>query len=241
VFPGLVQDVPLTLQVVLRRAAEIHPRKTITTRVGDGFATQTFAETVDRAARLAGALAAAGLGDGDRVATFAWNTARHVELYLAVPCAGMVLHTLNPRLPAHQVAYIADHAEDRVVFADESLRAAWTAVEAPASLQATWWMDDGGAGIAEGGSYEELLAGAAPLPTWPQLDERQAAAMCYTSGTTGNPKGVVYGHRSSVLHSMATMFADTMAISERDVLMPIVPQFHANAWGTVYAPPSSAA
>jgi fatty-acyl-CoA synthase len=234
-FPGLMQDVPLTLQIVLRRAAVVHPAKLITTRVGDGFATQTFGQTVERATRLAGALGALGVGDGDRVGTLAWNTARHVELYLAVPCAGAVIHTLNPRLPAHQIGYIAAHAGDRVVVADESLRAVWSAVEQPESVTQVVWMDDTGAGTGGGTDYEDLLARAEPLATWPQLDERQAAAMCYTSGTTGHPKGVVYAHRSSVLHSMATMFADTMAIGERDVLMPIVPQFHANAWGTVYA------
>ncbi|CAN5573972.1 long-chain fatty acid--CoA ligase [soil metagenome] len=234
-FLGLMQDEPLTLQMVWQRAQTLFGDKTITTRVGDDFATQTFAETTDRSARLAGSLKAQGIGNGDRVATFAWNSARHVELYLAVPCMGAVLHTLNPRLPANQVSYIIEHADDQLIFADESLRGAWDAIDIPDTVAETVWMDDQGNGISGGANYDDLVADAAPLSPWPRLDERQAAAMCYTSGTTGNPKGVVYGHRSSVLHSFGSLFADSLAISERDVVMPIVPQFHANAWGTVYA------
>ncbi|WP_370326428.1 long-chain fatty acid--CoA ligase [Euzebya sp.] len=235
-FPGLMQDEPLTLRTVVDRASSLFATKTITTRQGDGFVTQTFGETVQRARRLAGALSARGIGDGDRVATFAMNTARHVELYVAVPVMGAVLHTLNPRLAPGQISYIANHAADRIVFADESLRGAWTAVEGLEPVDDVIWMDDQGTGIADGLDYEDLLAEATPLPAeWPRLDERQAAAMCYTSGTTGNPKGVVYSHRSATLHSLGSLFADTLAISERDVVMPIVPQFHANAWGTIYA------
>ncbi|MGI9015983.1 MAG: long-chain fatty acid--CoA ligase [Euzebya sp.] len=234
-FPGLMQDVPLTLQMVLERAEALFPNKQITTRVGADLVVQTYADTVRRSRHLAGALAQMGIGDGDRVATFAWNSARHVELYLAVPAMGAVLHTLNPRLAPNQVSYIASHAKDRVVFADESLRSAWSAVEDPDSVEATVWMDDQGTGVADGQDYESLLNGADPLTDWPLLDERQASAMCYTSGTTGNPKGVVYSHRSSLLHSFGSLFADSLAIAERDVVMPLVPQFHANAWGTVYA------
>ncbi|HUG86219.1 MAG TPA: long-chain fatty acid--CoA ligase [Euzebya sp.] len=234
-FPGLMQDTPLTLQMIADRAELLFAAKTITTRSGGGFETQTFGQTVERARRLAAGLTAIGIGDGDRVATLAWNSARHVELYLAVPCLGAVLHTLNPRLPAQQISFIANHAEDRMLFADESLRSVCEGLDDLPTLKSTVWMDDQGTGVAGGEDYETLVAGNPPLPVWPRLDERQAAAMCYTSGTTGNPKGVVYGHRSSLLHAMASLFADSLAISERDVVMPIVPQFHANAWGTVYA------
>lgn len=239
-FEGLMQDEPLTLQMVLQRAETLFGDKTVVTRTGDGLRTQTVAETTQRSRRLATALADRGIGDGDRVATFAWNTATHVELYLAVPCMGAVLHTLNPRLPAQQIAYIIGHADDTMVFAHESLRPAWDAIKVPDRVREVVWMDDQnppgqGDGVSEGLDYEDLLAAAEPMTDLPRLDERQAAAMCYTSGTTGNPKGVVYGHRSSVLHSFGSLFADSLAIRERDVLMPIVPQFHANAWGTVYA------
>ncbi len=234
---GLMQDVPLTLQMLTERAATLYPEKTVTTRTGGGFHVQSFAETIARVHRLAAALAAMGVGPGDRVGTYAWNSHRHLELYLAVPCMGAVLHTLNPRLHPDQVAWIANHAEDRVVFVDRSLAGPWGQVTGLTSVREVVWMDDVGDGAAPPGGhdYEALLAGQEPTFRWPRLDEQQAAAMCYTSGTTGDPKGVVYSHRSAVLHAMASLFADSMGLAERDVMMPIVPQFHANAWGTPYA------
>ena len=235
---GLMQETPLTLQMVLRRAAALYGDKVVATKTADGIRTRTFAETVERVHRLASALRDLGVGPGDRVATFAWNSDRHLEAYLAVPCMGAVLHTLNIRLHPDQVAWIANHAQDTVVLVDASLAEAWSQVKDVDSIRSVIVMDDTGQGadVVPGGlDYEELLAAASPEFAWPELDERSAAAMCYTSGTTGNPKGVVYSHRSSVLHSLASMFADSLAISERDTVLPIVPQFHANAWGTPYA------
>lgn len=236
-FPGLMQDVPLTLQMVLQRAATLYAAKTVTTKTAGGARTRTVGEVVDRVHRLAAALSALGIRPGDRVATFAWNSDRHLELYLAVPCMGAVLHTLNPRLHHEQVSFIANHAEDRVVFVDSSWGDAWRQVRGLETVRQVVGMDDtDGAGekIADV-DYEDLLAAQEASFAWPRLDERQAAAMCYTSGTTGDPKGVVYSHRSSLLHSMASLFADMLGLQERDVLLPIVPQFHANAWGTPYA------
>ena len=235
---GLMQETPLTLQMVLRRAGSLYGDKTVATKTADGIRRRTFAETVERVRRLASALRDLGVEPGDRVATFGWNSDRHLEAYLAVPCMGAVLHTLNIRLHPDQVGWIADHAQDKVVLVDASLAQAWSQVKGVDSIAHVIVMDDvgEGAGVVPGAlDYEELLAGAAADFAWPELDERSAAAMCYTSGTTGNPKGVVYSHRSSVLHALASMFADTLAISERDTVLPIVPQFHANAWGTPYA------
>lgn len=233
---GLMQRVPLTLQMVLERAAALYPSKRVGTKTTAGIHRETYAELVERVTRLAAALKELGVKPGDRVATAAWNSYRHLELYLAVPCMGAVLHTLNIRLHPDQLTFIANHAEDQIVFVDASITEAWQKVGQLETVREIVWMDDvAGAGTAGGGlDYEELIAGASPDFAWPKLDEHDAAAMCYTSGTTGDPKGVVYSHRSSVLHTFATMFAGDIALTERDVCLPIVPQFHANAWGTPY-------
>lgn len=233
---GLMQQVPLTLHMALERAATLFPSKTVTTKTASGFHRETYGELVERVGRLASALSQLGVKPGDRVATAAWNSYRHLELYLAVPCMGAVLHTLNIRLHPTQLSYIANHAEDQIVFVDTSISAVWQQVSGLKTVREIVWMDDaGGAGMAGGGlDYEALITGGSPDFAWPRLDERDAAAMCYTSGTTGDPKGIVYDHRSSVLHSLATLFADCLALSERDVCLPIVPQFHANAWGIPY-------
>ncbi|HWH31579.1 MAG TPA: long-chain fatty acid--CoA ligase [Egibacteraceae bacterium] len=235
---GLMQDTPLTLQMVLRRAGTLYGDKVIATKTADGVRRRTFAETVERVHRLASALRDLGIGPGDRVATFGWNSDHHLEAYLAVPCMGAVLHTLNIRLHPDQVAWIADHAQDSVVLVDASLAEAWSQVKDVESIRHVVVMDDTGqgAGVVPGAlDYEELIAGASPAFDWPELDELSAAAMCYTSGTTGDPKGVVYSHRSSTLHALASLFADNLALSERDTVLPIVPQFHVNAWGIPYA------
>ena len=235
---GLMQEVPLTLLMVLERAANLYPNKHIATKTAEGIRRRTYGEVAERVARLAGALTDMGIKAGDRVGTFAWNSDRHLELYLAVPCMGAVLHTLNPRLHPDQVRWIADHAQDQVLFYDASLEPALGPVGELASVRSLVRMndlDDDSTGSMGAADYEELLAGSASDFAWPRLDESEAAAMCYTSGTTGNPKGVVYSHRSSVLHSMASLFVDSIGLGERDVMLPIVPQFHANAWGTPYA------
>jgi len=239
-----MQDVPLTLQMVLERATTLYPRKVVATRREGGSQRATYAEVGERVNRLASALTQLGIRPGDRVGTFGWNSQRHLELYLAVPCMGAVLHTLNIRLPADQLSYIANHAEDQVVFVDASCLPAWNQLKGLRTVRQVVVMDDlsaagraGTTGPALPGAldYQDLIEGADGQYPWPTLDEHQAAAMCYTSGTTGHPKGVVYSHRSSTLHTMAALFADTLAISERDTVLPIVPQFHANAWGTPYA------
>ena len=175
------------------------------------------------------------LGADARVGTFAWNNARHLELYFAVPCTGRVLHTLNIRLFAEQLSYIVNHAEDEAIFVDRSLLGVlWPLVEGFETVRHIVVMDDGAdVEVPDDpriSDYEALLAAADPVE-FRVDDEDRAAAMCYTSGTTGNPKGVVYSHRSTVLHSMGAMMADSIGVCERDVVLPVVPMFHANAWG----------
>ncbi len=232
-------DRPLTVRAILEHGARIHPRSEVVTSAGDAVVRRaTYAEVAGRAARLANALRRLGIGPGDRVATFAWNNQEHLEAYLAVPSMGAVLHTLNIRLAAEQLAFIAKHAEDRIVIVDASL----------IPILATFIADVPGIEhvivVGEGDAaplgrevlrYEALLAAEEPRFDWPEIDERQAAAMCYTSGTTGDPKGVVYGHRSTWLHSMAVTSGAIFALSERDRVLPVVPMFHANAWGLPYA------
>jgi fatty-acyl-CoA synthase len=191
--------------------------------------------------RLATALDTLGVSADGRLGTFCWNTARHLELYLAVPCTGRVLHTLNIRLFPEQLVYVANHAEDEVVFVDRSLLPVlWPLAEKLESVRHYVIIDDGADAAIPADprilDYEDLLAAAEPFPGRFEVeDENTAAAMCYTSGTTGNPKGVVYSHRSTVLHSLVTLTADAYGLSERDVVLPVVPMFHANAWGLPYS------
>src|SRR5689334_2842435 len=236
---GLMMDYPLTLTHILDRARRISPRKEIVTKTASGLHRYTYADMCERAARLANALDRLGVSADGRVATFAWNTYRHLEIYFAAPCSGRVLHTLNIRLFPEQVTYIANHAEDEVVFVDASLLPALEKL-APQlkSVRHYVVMADGPlpeTTLPNALSYEELLASVPPEYDWPRLDENSACAMCYTSGTTGNPKGAVYSHRGMLLHSMGVCMADSVAVSERDVVMPVVPMFHANAWGLPYA------
>src|SRR3954471_8016136 len=202
---GLMQhDHPLTLQHLLGRMRGLNARAEVVTLTGDGTARATHGEVAERIDRLARALASLGVGDGDRVATFAWNTQRHLEIYMAAPCMGAVLHTLNVRLFAEQLTYIANHAEDKIVFVDDSVVPVLEKV-APTfeTVEHYVVMGDGDAGsLPNVIRYEELLAQQTDEPfAWPAIDERQGAGLCYTSGTTGNPKGVLYSHKSNVLHS----------------------------------------
>jgi fatty-acyl-CoA synthase len=237
---GLMMDWPLTLHHFLDRAARLFPRKEIATRTAAGMHRYTYADFHRRVHRLAHALTRLGIGRGDRVATFAWNTYRHLEIYFAAPCMGAVLHTLNIRLAPDQLIYIINHAEDRVIFVDASLVPLLERIrDQIPTVKAFVIMSEAGpvqTSLSPALDYEALLAESpeAPYP-WPRLDENAAAGMCYTSGTTGNPKGVVYSHRAIFLHSMALCLADTFGICERDVLMPVVPMFHANAWGMPFA------
>ncbi len=232
-------DFPLTLAHVLERMRTVNSEAEVVTLTEDGKRRATFAEVVSRVDRLAGALRALGVTEGDRVGTFCWNTQEHLECYLAIPCLGAVLHTLNIRLFAEQLEYIVEHAQDRIVFVDDSLVPLLEPVASRVrSVEKYVVIGDGPTGSLEPVvRYEELLASAEPLAPadYPELSERAAAAMCYTSGTTGNPKGVLYSHRSSVLHSMATGLVDSLGITRRDRILPVVPMFHANSWGLAYA------
>jgi fatty-acyl-CoA synthase len=236
---GLMMDYPLTLTHILERAQRLFPRNQIVTKTAAGMQRYTYADMYARVGRLANALQRLGVGADGRVATFAWNTYRHLEIYFAAPCTGRVLHTLNIRLFPDQVVYIANHAEDEVIFVDASLLPAVEKL-APQFTTVKHYvvMADGPmpqTSLTNAVNYEELLAGESPEYAWPQLDENSAVAMCYTSGTTGNPKGAVYSHRAMFLHSMMACMADTVGISERDAVLPVVPMFHANAWGLPYA------
>jgi fatty-acyl-CoA synthase len=235
---GLMQhDHPLTLRHLLERSRGMGGDSEVVTLTDEGTTRASYAEVGERVDRLCRALASLGVGEGDRVATFAWNSQRHLEIYLAVPSMGAVLHTLNIRLFADQLVYVANHAEDKVVFVDDSLVPLLAEV-APRFETVEHWvvMGDGDASPLPGAlSYEELLAEQEPEFEYPELDDRSAAGLCYTSGTTGNPKGVLYSHRSNILHAMGKCLADSVAIKHSDVVMPVVPMFHANAWGFPYA------
>jgi len=236
---GLMMDYPLTLQHAYNRAVRLFSRKEIVTCTDEGTHRYTYKEWGKRTAQLAHALHNAGYKEGDRIATFGWNTYRHLELYFAVPCIGAVLHTLNIRLFAEQLVYIVNNAEDKIIFVDGDLV---PVLESLADQLKTvkQYVIMGDAPNATGKlqpaiDYETFIAGQPESYDWPQLDENTAAAMCYTSGTTGNPKGVVYSHRSIFLHSMGVGLADGAGISERDTVLPVVPMFHANAWGFPHA------
>jgi fatty-acyl-CoA synthase len=243
---GLMQDdFPLTLNHVRRRLGTCNEGAEVVTLGADGQSVTraSHAEVSAGVDRLAHALAGLGVEQGERVATFAWNNQRHFELYFAVPCMGAVLHTLNIRLFDEQVTYIVNHAEDRIIFVDDSLvpqlaklAPTFTTVERFVVMgeQAQELVGE----LPNAVSFEELLeefggAGEEPFD-YPELDERQAASLCYTSGTTGNPKGVLYSHRSISLHSTVTLTKDGTGLSRADRILAVVPMFHVNAWGLPY-------
>jgi fatty-acyl-CoA synthase len=236
---GLMQDRPLTLQHVLDRMRTVYSDSEVATlRSPEGEVTRaTSADVAERADRVCRALAGLGIGQGDRVATFCWNTQEHLEVYMGVPCMGAVLHTLNIRLFAEQLTYIANHAEDQVVFVDDSLVPVLEKVAGTfETVRHYVVIGDGNSGsLPNVIRYEELLAEQQPGYDYPELDERAAAGLCYTSGTTGNPKGVLYSHRSNVLHAMGACMTETLGFSSGDRVLPVVPMFHANAWGLPYA------
>ena len=241
-----MMDVPLTISTIMRYGSSAYGEREVVTWTGEGTRRQTYAQTAARAARLANALRRLGVDGDQRVATLMWNNAEHLEAYLAIPSMGAVLHTLNLRLDPAQLAYIVNHAADYVVITDSTL-VPLLATVLPQTETIRHVIVTGGdlAAIPQAAdlagpdrsvhSYEELLAAEPGSFPWPELDERTAAAMCYTSGTTGMPKGVVYSHRSAYLHSMAVCLGNTFAVSERDRVLPVVPMFHANAWGLPYA------
>ena len=238
---GLMMDVPLSLSHIFNRAEHLFPDKEVVTATPTGRERTSYGQWAERTRRLGGALDNLGITSDGRVATFSWNTARHLELYFAPPCTGRVAHTLNLRLFPDQLTYIVNHAEDEVIFLDQSVAGLlWPLMDQFETVRHVVLMDDGAPppDPAEIGpdvhDYEELIADASPVD-WMSVAENRAGSMMYTSGTTGNPKGVVYSHRSMVLHTFGVMMADTIGVCERDVVLPVVPMFHANAWGLAHA------
>ncbi|MGB3772178.1 MAG: long-chain fatty acid--CoA ligase [Rhodococcus sp. (in: high G+C Gram-positive bacteria)] len=236
-----MQDTPLSIGQLVRFGTSIHATAEVTTWTDAGPTTVTFAELGRRAAQLAHGLRSLGVDGDQRIGTFMWNNSQHMEAYMAVPAMGAVLHTLNIRLFPEQLTYIVGHAEDHVIIVDGSVlpllapllptmptvRHLIVVGVDPAQVEAPEGMEVHG--------YEDLLSGNPEEFDWPELDERSAAAMCYTSGTTGDPKGVVYSHRSIWLHSMQACMTDAMALAQPDKVLAIVPMFHAMSWGLPYA------
>src|SRR5919106_4750686 len=223
---GLIQNYQLTLPAILKRAEELYSRKEIVTRNPDkSFHRYTYADFVRRSKKLAVALGKLGIEKSDRVVTIAWNTYQHLEAYFGVPSAGLVLHTLNPRLHEDDLAYIAGHADDRVMLVDETLVPVFEKFGERTNVEHVVVVtEDVPDGMV---SYEDLIGSSDEADfEYPDFDEKQAAAMCYTSGTTGRPKGALYSHRSTVLHSMMVAMGNTFALSEADCVLPVVPMFH---------------
>lgn len=239
VMPGLMMDTPLTLTHLMERGNQYFASREVKSRLSDGsIHGYSYGDFHARTAQLAHALEELGVRPGDRVATLGWNHYRHLEAYFAVPCMGAILHTLNLRLHPTELGYIAKHAGDKIVIVDRSLLPQLDAFrsEVP-SLERVIVVSDGGPAPGGDLDYETVISGKPTTFPWPSLDERSGALMCYTSGTTGQPKGVLYSHRSTVLHTMMLYMTDTKGVCERDVILPVVPMFHANAWGLVHAAP----
>ena len=240
---GQMMNLPLTITSIMNFAERAHGATEIVSITTDNPRHRyTYAEAFGRTRQLANALAAAGLQPGDRIATLAWNDYRHFELYYAISCSGAVCHTINPRLFPEQVEYIVNHAEDKLVFVDpaflpllEGIQDKLPCVQAYVVLTDAEHMPQ--TSLREACDYESFIAGQKASFSWPELDENTASALCYTSGTTGNPKGVLYSHRSTVLHSYGVALPDVMGLSAQDTVLPIVPMFHVNAWGIPYCAP----
>ena len=233
-------DCPLLVSSILAHAVKNHPRRGVVSRDGAEMVRFTYAAFGERVARLANALQRLGIRPGDRVASFGWNSHRHLELYFAVPGMGAVLHTVNIRLFPEQIAGTIAHAADRVVFVDGSLvGAVRAAIGTDPALGECRFVIMGAADatLPNAVDYESLIVDEPPAFAWPRLDENSAAIMCFTSATTGDPKAILFSHRSTFLHALATAAADVFALAERDVVLPIVPMFHVNAWGLPFVCP----
>ena len=244
---GLMMNVPLSVTSIMEHAERVNGNVEIVSVTGDNPRHRyTYRDAFLRTRQLANGLAGWGLAQGDRIATLAWNDYRHFETYYAAACSGYVCHTINPRLFPEQVAYIINHAEDQYVFFDPDFLPLVEGVAAECPGVKGWIILTSEAHMPRTSlpnvqCYETLVAAGDGVFEWPQLDENTACALCYTSGTTGNPKGVLYSHRSTMLHAYATMMPDAMGLSSRDVVLPIVPMFHVNAWGTPYSCPMAGA
>ena len=231
---GLMMDFQMTVPTLLRRAETLCANKEIVTRLPDkSIHRYTYADMAPRSRKFSAALKTLGVKEGDRVATLCWNHYQHLEMYFAIPSMGAVLHTLNLRLSPDDLGYIVNHASDKVIIVDQVLLPLFDKFKDRIKVEYVIVIQNGAQAVPDGClAYEALLEKADPDSFVPfEGDENTAAAMCYTSGTTGQPKGVLYSHRSIVLHSMLSAFTDAMAISEADVVLPVVPMFHVNAWG----------
>ncbi|MEY3271500.1 MAG: hypothetical protein RLZZ341_401, partial [Pseudomonadota bacterium] len=248
---GQMMQLPLLISSLIVHAERHHGEQLVVSRRVEGDIHRiSYRELAARSRRVANALAGLGVAPGERAATLAWNTHRHMELYYGVSGSGRVLHTVNPRLHPDQITYIADHAEDRVMFFDMTF---WPLIQAVAGRTKTvkHWVamtDRAHMPPAEQAAkvpgllcYEELLEGSSDRYAWPVFDENTASSLCYTSGTTGNPKGVLYSHRSTVLHTMAAALPDCLGCSAADAILPVVPMLHVNSWGIVDLAPMTGA
>ena len=239
---GLMQPFPLTVSLIVDRMATLHPSKSVTVLRDGKFERTTFAGVAQRARKVGGWLQAEGVHKGDCVATLLWNSVEHLELFLGVPAAGYVLHTLNPRLPATAISTMLAETRPRILIADASLLQLLAELELPPETQVIAVAGDlelqkdllkGSKGRLE--AYQAAVNAGSQLDRWPDLREDAACGVCYTSGTSGKAKGVVYSHRSTLLHAMSMLFTDTIALSEHDTCLPVVPMFHAQGWGFPYA------
>ena len=240
---GQMMDRPLLISSIARHAELQHPRREIVSITADNPRHRyTYRDAFARARKLANALKRLDLQQGDRIATLAWNDYRHFETYYGVSGSGFVCHTINPRLFEDQIVYIVNHAEDRWLFLDpmfvplvEKLQSRLPKLEGCVVMTDDAHMPN--TQLPRARSYESLIAGESDRFEWPEFDERTASSLCYTSGTTGDPKGVLYSHRSTILHCYASALPDAMALSAHEVVMPVVPMFHVNAWGLPYSCP----
>ncbi|WP_298126871.1 long-chain-fatty-acid--CoA ligase [Brevundimonas sp.] len=244
---GLMQDWPLTVDKILDHAKNWHPHREVVTRSVEGpIVRTTYGEIHGRAKRVSKVLLDWGIKPGDRVATLAWNTARHIETWYGIMGIGAVCHTLNPRLFPEQLGYIINHAEDKVIFVDMTFIPLLEAIlpHCPSVERVVVMTDEmtmPATKLPQAECYEQLLSGASEDVTWGGFDEKTACGLCYTSGTTGNPKGVLYSHRSNFIHTLLGMQATVLGPSPKETILPVVPMFHANAWGIAFAAPASGA
>ncbi|MBA2376031.1 MAG: long-chain fatty acid--CoA ligase [Rubrobacter sp.] len=234
---GLTMDYQLTLPALLKRAEDLFGKREIVTRLPDkSFHRYTYKDFVRRSKKLAIALGELGLEKGDRVATLAWNQYQHLEAYFGVPSAGLVIHTINPRLKGHEISYILNHADDKVLLIDETMAPLLAGFKDDVNLERILVFSASGDAPEGLQSYEDFIEGADESKfEYPTLDENDAAALCYTSGTTGRPKGALYSHRCLCIHSLLVSMPDAFGISIKDTVLPVVPMFHVNAWGIPFA------